>query len=75
MLHPIVTICSHLGHLRRLGRECRLLTRGLPLTPPTGPHRPRPSPRGLVRHRHWDCVLPGLPTNILGGILQTERKY
>ena len=75
MLHPVVSICPHLGHLRRLGRYCRLLTGPrLPLTPGTRPPRPwhRPHPRGLVRNRHWHRVLPGLPANILGGILQTE---
>ena len=75
MLHSIVTICAHLGHLRCLGRYGRLLTRSwLPLTPPTGPDLPCPAPRGFMRHWHRDCVLPGLPANILSGILQTGRK-
>ena len=75
MLHPVVTVCSHLGHLCRLSRNGRLLTGpGLPLATPTRPPRPRhtPNTRGLVRNRHGHRVLPGLPANILGGILQTE---
>ena len=75
MLHPVVTIGSHLGHLCRLSRYGRLLTGpGLPLATPTGPPRPRHTPNtgGLVRNRDGHRVLPGLSANILGGILQTE---
>ena len=73
MLHPVVPICSHLGHLCRLGRYGRLLAGPrLPLATPTGPPRHAPNTRGLVRNRDRHRVLPGLPANILGGILQTE---
>ena len=75
MFDPVVSVCPHLcrcGCLRCYRIHSLSLSAALSSSRP--PNTGYGLPVVLHGHRYGDCVLTGLPTDVLRGVLQTESR-